>query len=412
MKKVFAKRREKLKESLLEDASGRPGVALFFSGETDGFRAFEPDPTFYYLTGVAEPRSALAIFLTPSKASEMLFLPESNPADERWTGKTVCAGGLTAAALPDGARKRASKITGHGSISAYHELETALLRPFRDAELLYLDFPREETLIGLSHLYAEKVRLRYPFLEVRHGGRLAGARRRVKDSHELATMRQAMAITCKAQEAAARVLRPGQFEYEVRAEIEYVFSRSGAQSVAFPSIIGSGPNTCVLHYEKNDRQMRAGELVVCDVGCRKDLYCADVTRTYPVSGKFNRRQSQVYDAVLAAHHAAVAAARPGALVRDVHQAATESIAKAGFAKYFFHGTSHYLGLEAHDVGSYEAPLEPGVVITIEPGIYIAAEGLGVRIEDDVLITREGAEIMTDTPRDRSAIEKLMASGKK
>jgi Xaa-Pro aminopeptidase len=412
MKKIFAKRREKLKESLLKDAAGRSGVALFFSGEADGLGVFSPDPTFYYLTGVTEPRSALAILLTSSKANEMLFLPESNPASERWTGKTVCAGGLTAAAQPDGARKRAAKITGHGAIAPYHELEAALLRPFRDAELLYLDFPREETRIGLSHLYAEKMRLRYPFLEVRHGGRFVGEFRRVKDAHELRAMRQAMAITCRAQEAAARALRPGRFEYEVQAEIEYVFTKSGAQSVAFPSIIGSGPNACVLHYEKNARQMKSGDMVVCDVGCRKDLYCADVTRTYPVSGRFTRRQAQVYDAVLAAHTAAVDAARPGALVRDVHQAASESIAKAGFAKYFFHGTSHYLGLEAHDVGSYDAPLEPGVVITIEPGIYIASEGLGVRIEDDILITREGAEVMTDAPRDRAAIERLTASGKK
>ena len=201
-------------------------------------------------------------------------------------------------------------------------------------------------------------------------------------------------------------------EYEVHAIVEFVFRSLGAQHAAFPSIVGSGPESCHLHYNQNRRTLLRGDLMICDVGCRKDLYCADVTRTFPVSGQFTRRQRTIYDTVLAAQEAALAAAKPGVLVKDVHQAATDVIAKAGFAPYFFHGTSHYLGIEAHDAGSYDRPLEPGVVITIEPGIYIAAEELGVRIEDDVLVTEAGAVRMTHAPRDAGEIEKLLAKPRK
>jgi len=155
--------------------------------------------------------------------------------------------------------------------------------------------------------------------------------------------------------------------------------------------------------------MKSGDLVVCDIGCRKDYYCADVTRTYPVSGRFSRRQAQVYDVVLQAREAAMAAVKPGAYVRDVHKAATNAISKEGFGKYFFHGTSHYLGLEAHDAGSYERPLEPGVVLTIEPGVYIADESLGVRIEDDVVVTSQGCDLLSRCPTDRRTIEKSLAA---
>lgn len=408
MADIHSRRKEAFKESLLRDAAGKAGAALFFSGEEQGLQAFAPDPSFYYLTGVDVPHAALAFTFGAGKVAEALFLPESDPAAERWNVKSLAAGGLTPAVEPDEVRAAAAKATGVASISPYHQLEGALQRPLRDAELLYLDFPGEAGPTDFSQLFSERMRARYPYLEIRHGGRLTADLRRVKDKEEIRLMRAAMDVTAEAHRAVLRHLRPGLAEYYVQAIIEYVFTARGARAVAFPSIVGSGPFSCILHYEKNGRTMRAGDLVVVDIGCRKDLYCADVTRTYPVSGRFTRRQARVYDAVLGAHAAAVAAAKPGALVRDVHQAAVDAIAKAGFGKYFFHGTSHYLGLDAHDVGSYEKPLEPGVVITVEPGVYIADEALGVRIEDDVLITARGSEILTKLPRDRASIEKALS----
>lgn len=409
MADIHSRRREALRESLLKNAAGKAGAALFFSGEEQGLQAFAPDPSFYYLTGVDVPHAALAFMFGGGKVTEALFLPESDPASERWNVKSLAAGGLTPAVEPDEIRAAAARATGVATISPYHQIEGALQRPMRDAELLYLDFSGEASPAGFTQVFAERMRARYPYLEIRHGGRLTADLRRVKDKVEIRLMREAMEVTADAQRAVLRHLRPGLAEYEIQAVIEYVFTSRGAQAVAFPSIVGSGPFSCILHYEKNSRTLRSGDLVVVDIGCRKNLYCADVTRTYPVSGRFTKRQAKVYDAVLGAHAAAVAAARPGVLVRDVHQAAVDAIAKAGFGKYFFHGTSHYLGLEAHDAGSYERPLEPGVVITVEPGVYIADEAIGVRIEDDVLITGPGSEILTKLPRDRASIEKALSA---
>ncbi len=413
---VYAKRRQALVDLLRKQPGGENSVAIFFSGEEENLVPFLPDPNFFYFTGVSSSKAALLIQLTPQKSDEMLFLPAPDPAAERWTGKVLTSGSLTRPnAEPDAERLGAMKAAGFASVGSYHQLEDALIRPLRAANVIYLDFPEDalQGPIGLGQLFWEKVRTRYPFLQLRHLGRLASGLRRVKDSKEIAYMREAMNITARANDAITRQLRPGLYEFELQALIEFVFKSSGAQGLAFPSIVGSGPYSCILHYDKNRRMMKAGDLVVCDIGARKDFYCADVTRTYPVSGRFSKRQRQIYEAVLGARQAALDACRPGAFVHQVHKAASESIAKAGFAKYFFHGTSHYLGIEAHDKGSYDEPLVPGVVITVEPGIYVADESIGVRIEDDVLITEKGYEVLTlEIPREAREIEKLMAAPRK
>jgi Xaa-Pro aminopeptidase len=413
---LYAGRRAKLKGLMKEDALGRPTMALIFSGEERHLEPFTPDPTFFYLTGVESPGALLFLARTPRQDMEVLLLPATDPAKERWTGKLLSAGGLTTDCQPDGLRAEAGAKTGisASTIGAFEQLEEVLIRPMREAAVVYMNFPEDMPpgQVGLVQHFADRLRTTNPHLQFRHAGRMVGDLRRVKDGMELDRMRAAMAVTDEAQRAVLGHLRSGMAEYEIQALIEYVFRARGAQQVAFPSIIGSGPNSCFLHYDKNRRVAKRGDLVICDVGCRKDLYCADVTRTYPVGGKFTKRQRKVYDTVLAAHDAAIAAAKPGVFVRDVHQAASEVIARAGFAPYFFHGTSHYLGIDPHDAGSYDLALEPGVVITVEPGIYIAAEELGVRIEDDVLITEKGAETMTLCPRDPGEIEKLLARPRK
>lgn len=412
----YADRRARLKALMKDQAPGRPTMALIFSGEERHLEPFTPDPTFFYLTGVESPGALLFLARTPRQDMEVLLLPATDPSKERWTGKLLSAGGLTPECQPDSLRAEAGTRTGvsASTIGAFEQLEEVLIRPMREAEFVYMNFPEDVPpgQVGLVQHFAERLRATNPHLQFRHAGRLVGDLRRVKDTMELDRMRAAMAVTDEAQRAVLGHLRPGMAEYEIQALIEYVFKARGAQQVAFPSIIGSGPNSCFLHYDKNRRVAKRGDLVICDVGARKDLYCADVTRTYPVGGRFSKRQRKVYETVLAAHDAAIAAARPGVFVRDVHQAASEVIARAGFAPYFFHGTSHYLGIDPHDAGSYDLALEPGVVITVEPGIYIAAEELGVRIEDDVLITEKGAETMTLCPRDPGEIEKLLARPRK
>ena len=234
-----------------------------------------------------------------------------------------------------------------------------------------------------------------------------GDLRVVKDETELSIMRAAMAITDEAQRAVLGHLTPGMAEFEIQALVEYVFKALGAETLAFPSIIGSGPFSCTLHYDKNRRTTKRGDLVICDIGARKGFYCADITRTYPVSGKFTKSQRKVYDVVLRAQAEAISRCQAGSSRQGCPPGGHGGHRPSGIRSLLFHGTSHYLGLDPHDVGSYDKPLEPGMVITIEPGIYIAAKELGVRIEDDVLITSEGAECMTHAPRDPGEIEKAL-----
>ncbi len=406
---VTRKRREAWHTCLLEAAGGKPGVALLFSGSEVGLEGFRVSPNFHYLTGLDLPGACLLVVLDRDRAEETLLLPEADPARDRWNGPGLDPGGLTAQAGPDSRRRKAQKATGFARILLAHQLEDALVRPLRQAQVLFLDFPADVPDPRPDDPVARRLLDRMPYLTVLHAGRLLGDLRRVKDRDELERMARAAAVTDAALETVLGHLRPGLHEYEVQALVEYVFTASGAKEKAFASIVGSGPNSCLLHYGQNRRRMEAGDVVICDVGARVGGYCADETRTYPVSGTFSRRQAEIYDLVLEAHDAAVAAVRPGVLIRDVHQAAFEVIRKAGHEAHFFHGTSHYLGLEAHDAGSYDRPLEPGVVITVEPGVYIAPENLGVRIEDDVVVTSSGARLLTSAPRTRRDIERRLAA---
>ncbi|MFQ5770634.1 MAG: M24B family metallopeptidase, partial [bacterium] len=218
---------------------------------------------------------------------------------------------------------------------------------------------------------------------------------------------------------AMRSVKPGLYEYQLEAISEYVFKRGGSEYPAFPSIVGSGPNSIVLHYSENRRKMENGDLVVIDIGAEYHGYAADVTRTIPVNGKFTGEQKRIYEIILRAQKQAITAIKPGVPFRDIHKVAKKTIEEAGYGKYFSHGTSHYLGLDAHDVGDYGA-LQPGMVITVEPGIYIpegsdldkAYWNIGIRIEDDVLVTEDGYKILSDkAPKEIDDIEKLMKEEK-
>jgi Xaa-Pro aminopeptidase len=199
------------------------------------------------------------------------------------------------------------------------------------------------------------------------------------------------------------------FEYQLQAVMEYVFRRDGAKRTGFSSIVGSGPNSCVLHYRDSTRRMEEGDLVVVDVGAEVQYYTADVTRTFPVSGKFTPRQREIYEIVLQAQEEAIAAVRPGSTMGEVHRKARQVIDKAGYGRYFLHSTSHWLGMDVHDVGGRGGKLEPGMILTVEPGIYIPEERIGVRIEDDLLVTEEGhLRLSAPLPRDPDVIEEIQA----
>jgi Xaa-Pro aminopeptidase len=207
-----------------------------------------------------------------------------------------------------------------------------------------------------------------------------------------------------------KAVRPGAHEYEVKDAVEDAFRKAGSRHVAYDSIVGSGSDSTFLHYGKDDRVMKAGELILLDVAAEAEYYAADVTRTLPVSGKFSADQRTIYQLVLKAQAAGIAAAKAGVRVGDIDAATRKVITDAGYGDYYIHGCCHFVGLEVHDPGDYDAPLPAGAIITVEPGIYLPQRGFGVRIEDEILITATGAELLTGAiPRDLNEVERLMAA---
>jgi Xaa-Pro aminopeptidase len=230
-------------------------------------------------------------------------------------------------------------------------------------------------------------------------------------------MRIAIDITSAGQRNAMQAIEAGMYEYEIEALIEYTFRSNGADRVGFPSIVGSGPNSTTLHYDTNRRQTMAGDLVVIDIGAEYGQYAADVTRTVPVDGRYTDRQRAIYELVLGAQQAAIDATRPGVTIRELSGLARQYIESnsgnlcgtESCNRYFIHGLSHWLGMRVHDVGDYTMPLEAGMVFTIEPGIYIEGEQIGVRIEVDILVTETGSELLSvGAPRAVDEIEALMS----
>jgi Xaa-Pro aminopeptidase len=245
---------------------------------------------------------------------------------------------------------------------------------------------------------------------------LIGALRLVKDEDEIARLRNAIDITAEAEREAMKTARPGMWEYEIEALIEYTFRRRGAERLGFPSIVGTGINSTTLHYDKSRRQTEAGDLVVMDIGAEYGYYSADVTRTIPISGRFTPRQRALYDLVLATQQAAIDSVKPGMTIGRLNSISRSYMREhsgdlcggESCDRYFIHGLSHWLGMDVHDVGDYSAKLAPGMVLTVEPGIYIPAEQLGIRIEDDVLVTANGYDLLSKgAPRSAAEIETLM-----
>lgn len=380
----YRSRRERLAQAL-------DGVIVLFAAPPSDLVEFQQEDNFYYLTGFDEPEAVLVLDGRDDRLKETLYIPARDPGEERWTG------------LKLGPGPEAERQTGIESVSALGQFSADLTAMVDSADTVYTLTSEEANLLRLESIL--------PSADVRDAANEIASLRVVKADTEVALLEHAIDITTEAHRAAAGVIAPGVMEYEVEATIEYTFRRRGAERPAFPSIVGSGPFSTILHYDRNDRRMEAGDLVVVDIGAEYSGYAADVTRTYPVSGRFTDRQREIYQIVLDAQKAALERIRPGARIsgpNGVHAAASDYIRAQGYGEYFIHGTSHYIGLYVHDVGSTSRPLEPGMVLTVEPGIYIPEENLGVRIEDDVLVTEDGYEMLSDFPREIAEIEALMA----
>lgn len=365
---------------------------------------FRQHNTFFYFTELeAEDAWLLMVSFGPDSTDVALFLPPRNPAQEHWTGIRLG---------PDSA---AARLTGIATVLPLDSLERRLrIAQFRSRGPVYV--PLDVTTKNETRLSD----LAFSGRDVRNLRPIVDSMRLVKDADELARLRMAVNISVLGHVAAMRAARPGLFEYEIEAVFEGEVRRQGADRLGYPSIVGSGPNGTTLHYDTNRRRAQDGELVVIDAAAEYGQYTADITRTWPVNGKFTSRQKSIYNLVLGSQQAAFDAIRPG-----VKMATLDSISRAYMREhsgslcgtstcdaYYIHGLGHWIGMDVHDVGDYTTPLAPGMVFTLEPGIYLADEALGVRIEDDVVVTADGAEwLSAGAPRTADDVERAMREGR-
>ncbi len=415
---VYSGRRRRLSETL-----GSGTAVLWGAGDDRGYGdvgSFRQDPDFFYLTGVELPNSVLV--MRPGDDGDILFLPPRNEPLERWTGPKLGPGEETATLL--GFAQVLSTEPSEVVLDARRrpvpgfEARLASWLSEEDATL-WMRVPDVPVTARLPHELelVARLRERLPSFRIRDLSNHLADLRVVKDEGEIALMRKAVAATIAGQHAAARAIRPGVPEKQVEGAVFAAFAAAGAEGLAFPSIVGSGFNGTVLHYDQNTGTCADGDLVVVDIGARHGYYCGDLTRTYPVSGTFTPRQRELYDLVLAAHDAVAEAIRPGTTIGELRRIAYEVIEGSDLrdaggerlGQYFIHGIGHFLGLEAHDSGGETRTLEPGMVLTNEPGIYIPDEAVGIRIEDDYLVTADGSECLSAAlPARAEDIEAMMA----
>jgi Xaa-Pro aminopeptidase len=356
------------------------------SNETDA-TPHRASRDFLYLTGIGDADCTILV----TRTRELLFARARDKSREIWTGEHVFPSEETArrfgfdGASPTTALKQAVQEAVAGATGKI------FAGGLSDADK--------------KEWFSEGSKLESP-------GAAIARLRQVKDPAELALLKRAAEISATAHIYCARAIAPGRFEYEVQGLFEGACRFFGAEAQGYPSIVGSGPNSCILHYDKNRRLMKAGDLLVLDAAGECGGYSADVTRTFPVSGTFTAEQRRVYDAVLKAQDAGIQACRPGTTIGEINAICRGVLKEEGLGSYLPHGVSHWLGLDVHDPGDYALALAPGMVLTVEPGCYIAEKELGVRIEDDILVTEDGpVNLSGHAPRSADAIETLLAQSR-
>jgi Xaa-Pro aminopeptidase len=396
---------------------------LVLFGKTEGagseaYFVFHQESNFYYLTGFAEPGAILLLAPnssrsgSPQSPAEILFLPARNPAEEIWGGPQLDPKDSSTAAR-----------LGFAAVREIGSLESELRRYARSYRTIYTLLPEahgsEETQAA-ERSRVERLRKMVSSAELKDARPELAKHRQIKSAAELALIRRAVDCSIEAHLAAGRAVEPGMFEYQVAALMKYTFEKMGCANTAFHPLIGSGSRSVILHYMRNVGRLESGDVVVLDVGAEFGDYSADITRTLPVSGRFTPRQREIYEIVLGAQKAAIAAVRPGVRLTGREDGSLFRIAydylnahgkdKNGepLGKYFTHAVGHSVGLDVHDAEDRSAVLEPGMVLAIEPGLYLPEENIGVRIEDMVLVTETGSELLTARlPREVEDVERWM-----
>ena len=394
---VFKARRA----ALMEKLDG--GVAVLYgandaSGIVKG--GFVQESSFYYLTGISEPGAALILAPGERRHKETLYLRPRDPEIENWDGRREPLGDALNEALGFERVARTNRLPSELTAMLQRSKKAVFLGPIVSAAA---DIPDALSIL-------RDAQSRVPGTSLTNMADLIPEMRRIKDAQEVEKIQKAIDVTGKGILAAMKAVEPGQFEFQLQSVVEHAYEMEGAQFLGFSTILAWGPNTTVLHYGSNDQQIQDTGLVLIDTGAAWEHYSADVTRTIPVSGTFSAREKELYELVLKASNAAIQKVKPGAdYYNDVHMTAKKVLDDAGYGQYFIHGTGHFLGLDVHDAGDYDLPLKAGVVITVEPGIYIPEEGIGIRIEDDILVTRDGPVLLSkDIPRTVEDIERTMA----
>jgi Xaa-Pro aminopeptidase len=433
---VYRARREAVLRTMRSQAPSALAIvptAAEVPRNRDSLFPYRHDSYFYYLSGFPEPEAVVVLVSGPDGNRHLLFCREKNEEREIWDGFRY-------------GPPAAKEAFGFDDAYPIGELDGRLADLAADRQALYTPLGLFESWDRRVSQLLNEVRARArtgvsapdAVVDIRA---MLDSQRLVKDEHEIALMRRAGAISSAAHARAMRTARPGWFEYEVEAELVHEFLREGAQAVAYPSIVASGPNACVLHYRENDRQMRDGDLLLIDAGCEYRGYASDITRTFPVNGRFAGAQRDIYELVLDAQLACLAAVNPGAAFKDYHEVAERVIAQGlvdlkliegpldaalesgSYKRFYMHRAGHWLGMDVHDAGLYQVrgesmKLEPGMVLTVEPGCYIRAADdipaafhhIGVRIEDDVLVTADGHENLTAaTPKSVADVEAACAA---
>ncbi len=414
---VFAERRAKLVAAV-----NAPIVIFGYTGheEANPSYVFMQEENFYYLTGHNEEGAAL--LLVPESATEkgwsgareILYLPPRDLAEEKWDGPRIG---------PDdpGIHEK----TGFARVETFDKLRDTLATLAKNYPEMYTELPGPHD-DGYPHAanWSKWVKEAAPQVSLKDVSSAVGTLRAIKTPGELALIQKAIDPSIDAHLEAMKMMRPGLYEYQVAARMVEIHAYAGCETEAYSPIVGTGFNSTVLHYNKVDRRIEDGDIVLLDVGGQYSGYASDITRTIPANGKFTARQREIYEIVLGAQNAAMAAVKPGMTMGGRDSTSLQKIAmdyidshgkdKEGrsLGRYYIHGLSHHVGLNVHDPSGPSRPLEPGMVITIEPGIYIPEENLGVRIEDDVLVTPTGYKQLTARlPRTVDEIEKIMSGGK-
>ncbi len=434
VKQEFTRRRKQLMAMMEDNSIAIIPAAPERTRSRDTEYSFRQDSDFYYLSGFVEPESVLVLIPGREHGEYVLFCREKDREKEIWNGHRVG---------PEGA------CLQYGADDAFpiDDIDDILPGLIEGRERVYYGMGKDadfdhQVMVWVNTIRAQVRTGAIPpgeFLELDH---LLHDMRLYKSAAEGRLMKRAGEISAAAHVRAMKVCKPGVYEYQLEAEIHHEFARNGARFPAYNTIVGGGANGCILHYVENDQVLKKGDLVLIDAGCELEYYAADITRTFPVDGVFNKEQRALYELTLKAQQAAIDAIKPGRHWNEPHEASvevitaglvelglligdvTELIEKEAYKEFYMHRIGHWLGIDVHDVGDYRVGgewrvLEPGMCMTVEPGIYVAPDnagvdakwrGIGIRIEDDVLITKDGCEVLTsDAPKTVEEIEALMAA---